>query len=124
MTPSKQSIAEWIRGEDLPVVMSEQALEAYHYFKHPLKHEMDIFTERDATLMLYVLMSKGYCPNLINNDNGKWQVSTVSAFNCQQVETSVGDVQPITIFCLPEDWHDTIAEAVLSAVKDAMEGGE
>lgn len=60
----------------------------------------------------------GYCPNLLNDDNGYWAV-TFDGFQNVVTGDSPEDVQTV-FFIEAESWKDSIYEALVWALRDEM----
>lgn len=118
MTPSKYDIADWILGGRLPKDLSKNEAWAYDMMRYSLPNERHEFTHINATVMLYVLVEKGYCPALVFDDNGHW------ALTMEGIQTMTGSDDPVdvnmTMHVQADQWRDTIPDAVHAAIKDVM----
>jgi hypothetical protein len=118
MTPSKYDIADWILAGRLPKDLSKNEAWAYDMMRYPMHHERAEFTHINATVMLYVLVEKGFCPALVFDDNGHW------ALTMEGIQTMTDSDDPVdvnmTMHVQAAQWRDTIPDAVHAAIKDVM----
>lgn len=57
----------------------------------------------------------GYCPNLLNDDNGHWAV-VFDGFQSMPIGDAPDDVA-LTCFVEAKDWKDSIYDALISALQ-------
>ena len=112
---------EWIKESRFPTLRRE-CPRAHASFGHRIccdhRGWVAVSAEADLNRWLTALAEEGWCPNLINDDNGKWALVTEGTQPVVQGDEKLH----ITTLFMDEDtiWCDEPYEAVVKAVYETL----
>jgi len=101
-------IARWLGGWDMAEMPRHIRLDLLpHYLRE----------DAAAITLLPRLVRMGYCPCLVFDDNGSWQLS----LDWQGTIGPEGEGW-YKAYCVPKRWENTISEAIVTTVLEVIKG--